>query len=167
MPKFLLFLLLLFPMALGAQTRNDLSTVFGKIHNEEKSHFQKQKARDHLVNAQLDPSVNGQGWYNPGGNSGSSSSSSSSYGSSNSSGGTLVGRCAAFGIGNAFGNTVTYNQTLEVYRDGGGYYIMSGSTPYYLRTNTHSTYNGYSVSQYRYTVVDVGNGMDIIWFLNL
>lgn len=102
----------------------------------------------------------------------SSSSSSNSYSSSSSSSskGQLVGYFQAFGLGEAYGNTVTHNQSLAVYRDNSGYYIMThhlyGDVPARLQSNTKSTYKGYNVSQYNYWVMDV-NFNDIVWFIKL
>lgn len=81
----------------------------------------------------------------------------------------LVGRYSAFGIGSAFGNTVTHSQTFEVFQDNKGYYIKDPkyrNVKNYLQRNTKSEYMGYSVKQYNYwTLTTLGS--DIFWYFKI
>lgn len=81
----------------------------------------------------------------------------------------LVGRYSAFGLSTAFGNTVTHNQTFEVYQDAKGYYIIDPkyrNVKNYLQRNTKSEYLGYSVKQYNYwTLTTLGS--DIFWYFKI
>lgn len=95
-------------------------------------------------------------------------SSTYSGNSSNSQQGVLVGNYAAFGFGQAYGNTVTHNQTWTIYRDQHGYYVIDPKNhlPNYLRYNSFTTYFDYPVSGYNY-VFSTFLGSDIIWFVRL
>ena len=164
---FIVALLLCFPLFLSAQTRTDLCNIYKQLQNEDIRYFHSHNAFQFLMPEGYDPSTQpGYGGY--GNNSSNSSSSSSS--SSGSASGTLVGHYQAFGVSQAFGNNVTHNQSVAVYRDSHGYYILShhlyGDVPSYLQSNSKSTYLGYSVGHYRYWVLDSGYN-DITWFLNL
>lgn len=87
--------------------------------------------------------------------------------SGNSNNGTLVGSFSAFGIGQGYGNVVTYSQVFSVYRDNGGYYIIDpvNHVQRHLSYNSRSSYLGYSVSNYNYWVMT--SGSDISWFFRL
>ncbi|MBQ2541441.1 MAG: hypothetical protein II551_07315 [Paludibacteraceae bacterium] len=87
--------------------------------------------------------------------------------SGNSNNGTLVGSFSAFGIGQGYGNVVTYSQVFSVYRDNGGYYIIDpvNHVQRHLSYNSRSSYLGYSVSNYNYWVMT--SGSDISWYFRL
>ena len=146
-----------------AQNRSDLSNVYQKLRQEDHNYFRSYKPTYNM------PAGNS---YSNSNNSYSNSSSSSSSGTQSSSNGkgTLVARVSALGIYSAFGNTTTTTQTLEVYSEGGNYFIwdhkLYGDVKVFLIRNSKSTYMGYSVGGYNYSAGPWSIN-DITWFIKL
>lgn len=94
----------------------------------------------------------------------SSSSYSTSGTSSSSTSEVMVGSYAAFGLSQAYGNTVTHNYTFTIYRDNSGYYVKESYGKKYLFSNSRSSYLGYDVSGYNYTMLGAS---DVSWYFRL
>ena len=167
-----LFAILLAALALPAigfaQNRTDLSNVYQKLRQEDHNYFKTHKAKT-IMPTVFDAGVSNSSSSNKSSSS-NNSSNSGSQSSTTSNKGTLVARVTAFGIYDAFGSTTTTTQTLEVYSEGGRYYVwdhhLYGDVKQYLSSNTKSTYKGYSVGQYNYTA-GPWSYHDIIWFIKL
>lgn len=160
----ILLMALTIPTIGFTQSRTDLSNLYQKLRNEDRNYFRTHNARTIL------PTVLDSGVSNSSSSNNSSSSSSSQSSTSGNNKGTLVARVNAFGVYSAFGKTTTTTQSLEVYSEGGSYFIwdhkLYGDVKVFLIRNTKSTYMGYSVGQYNYSAGPWSIN-DITWFIKL
>lgn len=147
-----------------AQSRTDLSNVYQKLRQDDRNYFRAYKPTYNV------PAANSYSNSNNNSSNSGSTSSSSTHSSSTNNKGTLVARVSAFGVYSAFGNTTTTTQTLEVYSEGGNYFIwdhkLYGDVKVFLIRNSRSTYMGYSVGQYNYSAGPWSIN-DITWFIKL